>query len=113
MRQEKAKMKRIGGFLLEILIIVFVFSYSNSGPENAPEEKSASKQEVPASQILLATLSIPTSANGNLTQWIAHNIEFVHINIHLIQERLSYAQPGFSSRLGINLYYSNTTINAP
>ena len=112
MKQEKAKMRRIGGFLLEVLILVFVFSYSNAWADKQEEEHTSASHNIPAAQFLLGDFNIPASKE-DLGKITVAAIETFQIDLTPPQTPITVDIDNLVVFSRINFYYSLTTINAP
>lgn len=97
---------------MEILVLVFVFSYTNSGAEFTPEEKTSTNQEVPDTQFLLGDINIPASSKDDLS---VLNLDLAYEAVCFRPALLkSVSFPRLASLSpGLNGYYTYTTINAP
>jgi hypothetical protein len=115
MRSKKEKIRRIGGLVLEAVMIVFILSYSLSDASGKDSSRSGALilQETPLEQIVFQDPNCSESLVPFFTKIQVTDCEFIHVLIDQLGLKVTRTFSFSVAPHTYNTFYKHITIHAP
>ena len=115
MKSKKEKVRRIGGLVLEAVMIVFILSHSFSDASGKDFSRSGALvlQETPLEQIIFQDPNSSESLVPFFTKIQAVDCEFIHVLMDQLGLKVARSIRFSIARHTYNTFYKHITIHAP